>query len=460
MHPSVAKSLGLSDEDEVEVTTSRGKQAMAWFGSPSIRKDTIAVVMGNGHEGSGRYANFGSNPMKLVSDATDDSGALRLGTKASIAKASTQTHMHKYLGNIDTDGRGVNYVVSVEDVKDPSKDHGPGSIVSMHHPPVDQRAIDAGILDMYPEPEHPTYRFAMAIDLNRCNGCGACETACYAENNIPVVGPEQVKLSRHMGWTRLSRYWEGEGETPDIRFQPVMCQQCSHAPCEGVCPVLATYHNLDGLNAMIYNRCVGTRYCANNCPYTARRFNFHSYKWPESFNLMLNPDVLTREMGVMEKCTFCIHKIREAKDLFRDRGETVPDSYMNNVAACAQTCPTKAITFGNLKDTESQVYKKFQDKRAFSMLGELNTKPGVRYLARINYIPAQPLHHGGHGSDGDHGDSHGDDHGKSHGDAHGSGHGDNGGHGDHGEHGAHGDHGGQGSHGGDHGQEANHSAQH
>jgi molybdopterin-containing oxidoreductase family iron-sulfur binding subunit len=457
MHPSVAESLGLEDEDEVEVTTSRGSQSMAWFGSPSIRKDTIAVVMGNGHEGSGRYANYGSNPMQLVTHAPDESGALRIGTKASIAKAGTQTHMHKYLGNIDTDGRGVNYVVSVEDL---DKGDGPASIVSMHHPPVDQRAIDAGILDMYPEPEHPTYRFAMAIDLNRCNGCGACETACYAENNIPVVGPEQIKLSRHMGWTRLSRYWEGEGETPDIRFQPVMCQQCSHAPCEGVCPVLATYHNLDGLNAMIYNRCVGTRYCANNCPYTARRFNFHSYKWPESFNLMLNPDVVTREMGVMEKCTFCIHKIREAKDLFRDRGETVPDSYMDNVAACAQTCPTKAITFGNLNDPESRVSKKFQDPRAYAMLGELNTKPGVRYLARINYIPAQPLHHGGHG--GDHGDSHGDDHGSSHGDAHGAGHGDDGNHGKTGAHGSagHDDKSGHDGHGDKHGQKADHSAHH
>jgi ferredoxin len=198
---------------------------------------------------------------------------------------------------------------------------------------------------------------------------------------------------------------------------------------------------------MIYNRCVGTRYCANNCPYTARRFNFHSYKWPESFNLMLNPDVLTREMGVMEKCTFCIHKIREAKDLFRDRGETIPDSAMDDVVACAQTCPTKAVTFGNLNDSNSRVAKLFQDERAYAMLGELNTKPGVRYLARINFIPAQPLHHGGHGG-GDHGDGHGSDeaHGGGHGsdDAHGGGHGD-----------SHGD-----SHGGGHDTKAGHGDKH
>jgi molybdopterin-containing oxidoreductase family iron-sulfur binding subunit len=425
LHPDTAAKIGLAKTDEVVVKTDKGSLTMAWFGSPSIRKDTVAVVMGNGHEGAGRYAGFGANPMKLVGAAVDAGGALKVGAKASVSKAGTSTKMHQYIGNIDTDGRGVNYVVSNEDL---GKGHGPASIVAMHHPPVDQRAIDAGILDMYPEPEHPTYRFAMAVDLNRCSGCGACETACFAENNTAIVGPEQIALSRHMGWIRLSRYWEGDGETPDVRFQPVMCQQCSHAPCEGVCPVLATYHNLDGLNAMIYNRCVGTRYCANNCPYTARRFNYHSYKWPESFNLMLNPDVLTREMGVMEKCTFCIQRLRSTKDLFRDEGQKVPDSALQKLTACAQTCPTDAITFGNANDADGTVSKLFQDERAYTMLGELNTKPGVRYLARINFIPAQPLHHGGHGGGGDHGDSHGDSHGGDHGHDHGDGHGDKHGH--------------------------------
>ena len=420
LHPETAAKLGLGKKDEITVSTDKGKATMAWFGSPSIRKDTVAVVMGNGHEGAGRYASFGSNPMKLVGNAVDAGGALKVGAKAKVAKAGTETTMHQYIGNIDTDGRGVNYVVSKEDL---GKGHGPASIVSMHHPPVDQRAIDAGILDMYPEPEHPTYRFAMAVDLNRCTGCGACETACFAENNTPIVGPHEIALSRHMGWIRLSRYWEGEGETPDVRFQPVMCQQCSHAPCEGVCPVLATYHNLDGLNAMVYNRCVGTRYCANNCPYTARRFNYHSYKWPESFHMMLSPDVLTREMGVMEKCSFCIQRLRSAKDAFRDEGKTVPDVALRKLTACAQTCPTDAITFGNANDPAGAASKQFQDERAYTMLGELNTKPGVRYLARINFIPAQPLHHGGHGGGGDHGDSHGDDHGD-----HGGGHGDKHGH--------------------------------
>jgi len=427
LNPETATKMGLAKKDEVTVKTDKGSITCAWFGSPSIRKDTVAIVMGNGHKDGGRYAGFGSNPLAIVGDTSDAAGVLKLTTKAKVSKAGTQTTMHQYIGNIDTDGRGVNYVVSKEDL---GKGSGPASIVSMHHPPVDQRAIDAGILDMYPEPEHPTYRFAMAIDLNRCTGCGACETACFAENNTAIVGPEQIALSRHMGWIRLSRYWEGEGEHPDIRFQPVMCQQCSHAPCEGVCPVLATYHNLDGLNAMIYNRCVGTRYCANNCPYTARRFNWHTYKWPESFNLMLSPNVLTREMGVMEKCTFCIQRLRAAKDHYRDDGRTVPDEALRKITACAQTCPTDALTFGNANDANGTVAKQFQDERAYTMLGELNTKPGVRYLARINFIPAQPLHHGGHGGGGDHGSDHGDSHGADHGSDDNHGHGDKHGHDD------------------------------
>lgn len=231
-----------------------------------------------------------------------------------------------------------------------------------------------------------------------------------------------------MGWIRLSRYFEGQREAgspgphevPDVRFQMNICQQCSHAPCEGVCPVLATYHNLDGLNAMIYNRCVGTRYCGNNCPYTARRFNYHTYKWPESFNLMLNPDVSTREMGVMEKCTFCIQRIRSAKDEWRDKKDIVPDAALHKLTACAQACPTDAITFGNAKDPDGLVSKLWQDERAYTMLGELNTKPGVRYLARINHTPSKLHGHGGHG--GGHGDGHGDATGGGHDGGHGGGH--------------------------------------
>jgi molybdopterin-containing oxidoreductase family iron-sulfur binding subunit len=365
-----------------------------WFGSPGIRKDTVGVAMGNGHEASGRYAEYGANPVKLLDAEPNRAGGIPYaGTRATVTAAASKRKIKEMLGNLDQDHRPISYTVKAKDI---GKGTGPAGIVHLHHPPIDERLTSAGLLDMYPEPEHPTYRFAMAIDLNRCTGCGSCETACYAENNISVVGPDQAHRGRHMGWIRLSRYWEGSGETPDIRWQPVMCQQCSHAPCEGVCPVLATYHNLDGLNAMIYNRCVGTRYCANNCPYSARRFNYHTFDWPEPFYMMLNPDVATRTMGVMEKCTFCIQRLREVKDTWRDEGKVAPDSALRKITACASACPANAITFGNAKDPDSKVAHKFEDERAYAMLFELNTKPGVRYLARISHSEDTGQDAGGH----------------------------------------------------------------
>jgi molybdopterin-containing oxidoreductase family iron-sulfur binding subunit len=437
VHPSVAEAKGFEKGKTVRVSAGGVNIEVAWFASPGIRPDTMALIMGNGHS-HGRYAKVGGpdNPINLIGVSPKD-GTLPYVTNAGVdvAHVGNDTTVSAYIGAMDQSGipgdrsdGPINFTVSVDDL---GTGHGPGSIVPMHHFPVDERlkehfgtnAVGEPQMDMFPEPEHPSHRFAMAIDLNRCNGCNACSIACVAENNIPIVGPEQMKKSRYMGWLRLSRYWEGSGDTPDIRFQPVSCQQCSHAPCEGVCPVLATYHNLDGLNAMVYNRCVGTRYCANNCPYTARRFNFHSYQWPESFNLMLNPDVVTREMGIMEKCTFCVQRIREVKDLYRDevqaRGElntlkegrpptTVPEERLKNLPACGQSCPTDAITFGNLKTQrkgeqyKNDVFRKFQDERAYSMLGELNTKPGVRYLARITHGPSQLHHGGGHGDSKSH----------------------------------------------------------
>jgi len=383
IHPKTAERLGLEAEDAVTVTTEHGKATVSWFGSPGIREDTAAIVLGNGHEKSGRYTKYGSNPMRLVSSAIDaTSGAYRfVSTKAKVARAGTKRFTKPTAGSLTQEGRPINYVAPASSL---GQGDGPGSLIHLEGPPVDERLLKAGLKDFYPEPEHPTYRFAMAVDLNSCTGCGACEAACYAENNIAIVGPAMINKSRLMGWIRLSRYWEGEGETPDIRWQPVMCQQCSHAPCEAVCPVLATYHNLDGLNAMVYNRCVGTRYCGNNCPYSARRFNYHGYDWPESFHMMLNPDVTVRDMGVMEKCTFCIQRIRDVKDHARDDGHRVAtDAELQKLPACARACPADALTFGNKNDANAQVTKHHQSPRSFHMLTELNTKPGVKYLARL-----------------------------------------------------------------------------
>ena len=386
--PATAESLGLVEGDNIKLTTDAGSIEVGFFASPGIHDDMVAVVMGNGHEGGGRYADLaGANPLHLLSEMQ------YAGASVTVAKGGKNTTMSSQIGNLDQDHRPITYVVKAKDI---GTGKGAGGLVHLHHPPIDERITENNLLDMYPEPEHPTYRFAMAVDNNRCDGCGACEAACYAENNIAVVGPEQSRRGRHMGWVRLSRYWEGSGEEPDVRFQMTICQQCSHAPCEGVCPVLATYHNLDGLNAMIYNRCVGTRYCANNCPYSARRFNYHTFDWPEPFHMMLNPDVMTRTMGVMEKCTFCVQRIRNVKDTYRDVGQVAPDEALVNLPACVAACPSEALTFGNAKDPESTVSKLFNDERAYPMLAELNTKPGVRYLARISHSEVETGHGGGH----------------------------------------------------------------
>jgi Fe-S-cluster-containing dehydrogenase component/anaerobic selenocysteine-containing dehydrogenase len=410
LNPKTVAKLGLGEKDLVTVTTASGEITVGYFASPGVREDAVAIPLGNGHEQMGRYGTGrGVNPMKLLASAEDAASKAFAGytVRAAVKRAVGSSDVHALVGNINQDGRQLANLVAAEDAVAHVEGEA-GGLVHLHHPPIDERLTKKGLLDMYPEPEHPTYRFAMAIDTNVCNGCMACVVACNLENNIPFVGPDQVRRGRTMNWIRMDRFWEGEGEHQDVRYLPALCQHCAHAPCEGVCPVLATYHNLDGLNAMIYNRCVGTRYCANNCPYTARRFNYHTWEWPESMHLMLNPDVSVREMGVMEKCTFCVQRTRSVKDSWRDVAfqqraaadapvevALVPDSALVKLTACASACPTGAITFGNAKDEAGSVAKKFASPRSYTLLAELNTKPGIKYLARVR-------HGGGHGAPGGH----------------------------------------------------------
>ena len=228
--------------------------------------------------------------------------------------------------------------------------------------------------------EHKSIKpqWAMVIDLDRCTGCEACVVACRVENNIPTVGPEEAAKGRSINWIRIERYFEGEYPDIKVKFMPVLCQHCEEAPCEPVCPVYATYRTDEGLNAQVYNRCVGTRYCANNCPYTVRFFNFFDPMWDAPLNKALNPEVSVRTRGVMEKCTFCIQRIHKGEDKAKDEGRAVRDGDVT--PACVQTCQTRAMYFGNIADPESEVSRLSKSNRAMRLLEDLGTKPRVIYL--------------------------------------------------------------------------------
>jgi len=373
IHPDTASELGVKLGDYVVIESPQGSIETQVYPYPGTRPDTVAVMIGQGHTSYGRYAkDRGVNPVSILPLATDklSGGFAWLTSKVKLTKTGKHAQFVQTQYTTHQHDRGIAQEVTLTEMQ-------------KGLPPVDHE-----LPGFYPPKEYAKYRWGMAIDLQKCTGCGACVTACYAENNIPFVGKELVAKRRDMAWIKIERYFEKSDNKAgfETRFLPMMCQQCGNAPCEPVCPVYATYHNPEGLNGMIYNRCVGTRYCSNNCSYSVRKFNWFQYKFPEPLNWQLNPDVTVRSMGVMEKCTFCVQRINFAKDQAKDKGRDVLDGEVQ--VACAQACSSDCIVFGNLKDPESRVSRLSKDNRGYKVLHLLNTQSSITYLKKVKWDKA------------------------------------------------------------------------
>ena len=399
LHPETAAERGLAEGDVVEITSADGTIEVPLYLYPGLRRDVIAVPMGQGHTEFGRYAaGRGANVLGLLpGEATPFGG---FGTHAAVSIRATGAHevLPKTEGKTRQLGRGIAQAITLDELT-----HGEHEEHEGHAAPVPEHIED--VLDEWQEDQYAEFRrqgayqgdqprWAMAIDLSRCTGCSACVTACHAENNIPHVGPELVRRGREMSWLRIERYFEGgeHGEPLESRVVPMMCQHCGNAPCEPVCPVFAAYHTPDGLNAQIYNRCVGTRYCSNNCSYKVRYFNWFDFQqegdpffaFPDPLHWLLNPDVTVRAKGVMEKCTFCVQRIRGKQHEAALADRELADGEV--VTACQQTCPSHAIAFGDLNDPGSVVSRLAQDERGYHVLADVNTRPAVTYLRKVRNV--------------------------------------------------------------------------
>ena len=371
VHPDKAGEQGLSQGDLVEISTEYGKAELGVYINPGLEPGTVAVPMGLGHGEFGRYADgIGANAILLT-------GGTGVAPEVKLSRTGGRVRFAHVDGSRSQHDRGI------AQAEYETKPHGEHHEKSHHHDFPVRLPIASEHdpkVDIYPPHVHDKYRWGMIIDLDRCIGCSACVAACYAENNIASVGRQRIIEGREMAWIRIERYLE-EKENPGVRFLPMLCQHCENAPCESVCPVYAPHHNSEGMNTQIYNRCIGTRYCSQNCPYKVRRFNFFHYKPDSPLDLQLNPDVTVRTKGVMEKCSFCVQRIKEAHQRAKVEGRKIKDGEV--VPACAQTCPTGAITFGSFLDPESRVLEMAKDERGYQVLAELLTKPGVIYLKKI-----------------------------------------------------------------------------
>ncbi|MDR3740891.1 MAG: TAT-variant-translocated molybdopterin oxidoreductase [Terracidiphilus sp.] len=383
-------ALKLEEDDIVELTVGSGKVLAPVIVAPGHPDNSVTVHLGYGRQAAGRVgsaAGFSAYLIRPTWAPFYATGAIKKvdgkwGT--AITKSHYQDHRSKTFsgegnGNNSLEAnealgpRGIIRAATLEEFKaNPHFAHeGEGRETPEHD------------TTLFPNWSYPDNKWGMSIDMNSCVGCNACIVSCYAENNIPVVGKQQVRIGRNMQWLRIDTYFEGDLAAPRAHFQPMTCQHCENAPCEQVCPVGATVHTPEGLNTMVYNRCVGTRYCSNNCPYKVRRFNFLLYSdfETESLKLMRNPDVSVRSRGVMEKCSYCVQRISAAKIEADKENRAIRDGEI--VTACQQACPASAITFGNLNDKASKVAQQQADGRTYQVLADLNTRPRTTYMAEV-----------------------------------------------------------------------------
>ncbi|UFS70375.1 4Fe-4S dicluster domain-containing protein [Geomonas sp. RF6] len=371
LHPTQAAAMQLADGDVAELSNSLAAVRAPVRITEEVPERVAALSFGQGHRTMGRHAaGTGANVFALL-------GAPEPGPVVPVCRLRKVGEKRLYDPTYTTLTRNQfdRKLLQWQNLSDLAKKRE-GEELDWPLPEGYRKEKD-----LYPKREYLSYRWAMAIDLQRCIGCGACAVSCYAENNVAVMGKKQVARQLEMAWLRVVPYRK-EGKVPGLAWLPMLCQHCDSAPCEPVCPVYAAVHNEEGLNAQVYNRCIGTRYCNNNCPYKVRRFNWLNVEWPKPLDLQLNPEVTVRSRGVMEKCTFCIQRIRNAEYRAVREGRAVRDGEIQ--PACGQSCPTRVYTFGNLLDPHSKVSQLVRtDPRRYQVLHELNTKPAVIYLRRV-----------------------------------------------------------------------------
>lgn len=373
IHPDTGWRLHAAEGSILRLETPYGHGEWPVHLDPFIRKDTLAIPLGQGHRDFGMFAtNVGEAPQKLWTTRLDAAGGpIYMGVKAKVTNTGkTRPMANLQLEHWQRDKRIAEACLVSEASTAAVRNDEPRATFYAFHPT-------------------PVHRWGMAVDLSSCIGCNACQTACYAENNIAVMGRSSCLSYREMTWLRIETYagdaWHPPTTmNPDIRFLPMPCQQCGNAPCEYVCPVFAAYHTDEGLNAQIYNRCIGTRYCSNNCIYKVRRFNWYTPMWPKPLDQQLNPAVIVRAKGVMEKCTFCVQRIEQAE--LKAKAEKRPLRDGEIQTACMQTCPTEAIVFGDLKDPNSRVSQLHGQDRGYRLFWEENTFPAVTYLKRTKFV--------------------------------------------------------------------------